>query len=173
MERTANCLRKLERMNKALRHEEPDRVPISDFFWGSFLERWREDLGLPADTDIYTYYDLDWMVTIPNMDPHMKDFEVIRDKDDLPEGARQIVNIGFVNSDLRDGLASFISGLKEGLPDEVVREQLDSYLVQNMAAKNDCNISIEDLKGLKGKKGSRRVNRKKNRIPYSIFQSAI
>ena len=26
----------LERMNQALRHEEPDRVPISDFFWGGF-----------------------------------------------------------------------------------------------------------------------------------------
>ena len=72
MERTANGLAKLDRMNKALRHEEADRVPISDFFWGSFLERWREDLGLPADTDIYEYYDLDWQVTIPNMDPHIK-----------------------------------------------------------------------------------------------------
>ena len=36
MERTANCLAKLDRMNKTLRHEEPDRVPVSDFFWGSF-----------------------------------------------------------------------------------------------------------------------------------------
>ena len=81
-ERTADCLAKLDRMNKALRHEEPDRVPISDFFWGNFLERWRDDLGLPADTDIYTYYDLDWIVTIPNMDPHIKDFEVIRETDE-------------------------------------------------------------------------------------------
>lgn len=81
-ERTADCLAKLDRMNKALRHEEPDRVPISDFFWGSFLERWRDDLGLPADTDIYTYYDLDWIATIPNMDPHIKDFEVIRETDE-------------------------------------------------------------------------------------------
>ena len=32
-ERKPNTLRKLERMNKALRHEEPDRVPISDFLW--------------------------------------------------------------------------------------------------------------------------------------------
>lgn len=81
-ERTANCLAKLDRMNKALRHEEPDRVPVSDFFWGSFLERWREDLGLAADTDVYTYYDLDWIVTIPNMDPHIKDFEVIRENEE-------------------------------------------------------------------------------------------
>jgi hypothetical protein len=66
-------------MNKALRHEEPDRVPVSDFFWGSFLKRWRQDLGLADDTDIYSYYDLDWQVTIPNMDPHIKPFETLRE----------------------------------------------------------------------------------------------
>jgi hypothetical protein len=81
MERTANCLKKLERMNKALRHEEPDRVPISDFFWGSFVERWRKEKGLPADADVYKYYDLDWIVTVHNMDPHIKDFEIIREND--------------------------------------------------------------------------------------------
>ncbi|MHC4387693.1 MAG: uroporphyrinogen decarboxylase family protein [Planctomycetota bacterium] len=78
MDRTANCLKKLERMNKTLRHEEADRVPVSDFFWGSFLERWRKDLKLPPDTDIYRHYDLDWIVTIPNMDPHIKSFEILR-----------------------------------------------------------------------------------------------
>ncbi len=82
MERNANCLKKLERMNRALRHEEPDRIPVSDFFWGSFLERWRREKGLAADTDIYQYYDLDWIVTIPNMDPHIKDFEVIKETDE-------------------------------------------------------------------------------------------
>ena len=41
--RSENTLKKLERMNKALRHEEPDRVPISDFFWGGFIRRWREE----------------------------------------------------------------------------------------------------------------------------------
>jgi len=46
--RKDNTLRKLDRLKKALRHEEPDRVPISDFFWGSFIRRWRTELGLPA-----------------------------------------------------------------------------------------------------------------------------
>ena len=59
MERTRNCQDKLDRMNRTLRHQEADRVPISDFFWGSFLDRWRRDLGLPQDTDIYRYYDLE------------------------------------------------------------------------------------------------------------------
>ena len=69
-------------MTKTLRHEEADRVPIADFFWGSFLERWRSEKGLPASTDIYKYYDLDWIVTIPNMDPHIKPFEVLEEDDE-------------------------------------------------------------------------------------------
>ncbi|MEN6605995.1 MAG: hypothetical protein ABFD60_02030, partial [Bryobacteraceae bacterium] len=81
MTRTANCLAKLERMRKALRHEEPDRVPISDFFWGGFLKRWREELGLKPGTDIYRYYDLDWIQLNPNMDPHITPFEIVRSDD--------------------------------------------------------------------------------------------
>ena len=73
---------KLERMNKTLRHEEADRVPVSDFFWGSFVERWREELGLPADADIYKHYDLDWIATTPNMDPHIRPFEVLKQSDE-------------------------------------------------------------------------------------------
>jgi uroporphyrinogen decarboxylase len=82
LERTKNCITKLERMNKTIRHEEADRVPISDFFWGSFIRRWREDLNLPEDSDIYKYYDLDWIVTIPNMDPHIKSFKVLEESDE-------------------------------------------------------------------------------------------
>ncbi|MHC4226663.1 MAG: hypothetical protein ACYSW0_04480, partial [Planctomycetota bacterium] len=52
-------LAKLDRMSKALTHREPDRVPISDFFWGSFIERWKKELGLPDDANPYYYYDLD------------------------------------------------------------------------------------------------------------------
>jgi hypothetical protein len=90
MQRTANCQAKLDRVHKALRHQEPDRVPISDGFWGSFLQRWRTELGLAADTDIYDYYDLDWIITVPNMDPHIKPFEVLRQTD-----ADVVVRTGF------------------------------------------------------------------------------
>jgi len=81
-ERTPEALKKLERMNKALRHEEPDRVPISDFFWGSFVERWKKELDLPEDADPYSYYDLDWIVTVPNMDPWIRTFETIHETND-------------------------------------------------------------------------------------------
>lgn len=37
MERTPAGLLKLNRMKKALRHEEADRVPVSDLFWGSLI----------------------------------------------------------------------------------------------------------------------------------------
>jgi len=80
--RKENTLRKLDRIQKALRHEEPDRVPISDFFWGGFIRRWREELGLPSDANPYYYYDLDWIVTVPNMDPHIKNFETLREDDE-------------------------------------------------------------------------------------------
>ena len=76
-ERRPGTLEKLNRMSKALRHEEPDRVPISDFFWGSFIERWRRELNLPADADPYYYYDLDWVVTMPNMDPWIRPFQML------------------------------------------------------------------------------------------------
>ncbi len=69
-------------MRKTLRHEEADRVPVSDFFWGSFIRRWREELGLAADADIYRYYDLDWRVTLPNMDPKIRAFEVLKQSEE-------------------------------------------------------------------------------------------
>ena len=78
-ERKENTLRKLERMKTALSHREPDRVPISDFFWGGFIRRWRQELNLPADANPYYYYDLDWIVTVPNMDPWIRPFETIRE----------------------------------------------------------------------------------------------
>jgi hypothetical protein len=104
--RTENCLKKLNRMNKTLRHEEADRVPISDFFWGSFLERWRRDLGLPKDTDVYKYYDLDWIVTIPNMDPHIKPFETLKETE-----SEVVVRTGFeaiLRKKFKDPMPEFI-----------------------------------------------------------------
>lgn len=90
LERTAAAMAKVERMNAALRHREPDRVPVGEFFWNSFLARWRKDLGLPADTDPYAYYDLDWQVTVPNMDPHIRPFEVLKEDE-----TEVVVHTGF------------------------------------------------------------------------------
>ena len=56
--RKEGILTKLGRMRKTLNHQEPDRAPISDFFWGRFIARWRKDLDLPDDANPYYYYDL-------------------------------------------------------------------------------------------------------------------
>jgi len=107
MTRTQACLGKCERMAKTLRHQEPDRVPISDFFWGSFLERWRREMGVSPDIDIYKYYDLDWIVTIPNMDPHIKNFEVFEQTDEYV-----LVKTGFeavIKKIFTDPMPAFLS----------------------------------------------------------------
>jgi hypothetical protein len=91
--RKPNTLAKLERMNKALRHEEPDRVPISDFFWGGFIRRWRVELGLPADANPYYHYDLDWIVTVPNMDPRIMNFQTVRE-----DAEEVVVKTGFLTT---------------------------------------------------------------------------
>ena len=77
--RKEKTLRKLERMKKALHHQEPDRVPISDFFWGGFIRRWRTELGLAEDANPYYHYDLDWICTVPNMDPWIRSFETLKE----------------------------------------------------------------------------------------------
>ncbi|MCL5096014.1 MAG: hypothetical protein M1608_00460 [Candidatus Omnitrophica bacterium] len=77
--RKPGTLEKLARLNQALRHEEPDRVPVSDFFWGGFLDRWRRELDLPPDANPYFHYDLDWIVTVPNMDPWIQPFETLEE----------------------------------------------------------------------------------------------
>ncbi|HTT57216.1 MAG TPA: uroporphyrinogen decarboxylase family protein [Opitutaceae bacterium] len=77
--RKENTWRKLERLNRALRHEEPDRVPVTDFFWGSFTRRWRQELGLAPDANPYYHYDLDLITTVPNMDPWIRPFETLRE----------------------------------------------------------------------------------------------
>ena len=69
-------------MNATLGHREADRIPVSDFYWTTFLNRWKQELGLAADTDIYRYYDLDWICITPNMDPHIKSFEMIKETEE-------------------------------------------------------------------------------------------
>ena len=69
---------KIARLKAALSHREGDRVPISDFFWSGFMDRAREKWG--GDVDMYRKFDLDYIVVNPNMDPVIKDFELIDQK---------------------------------------------------------------------------------------------
>jgi hypothetical protein len=68
---------KEDRLRAALSNKEGDRVPVSDFFWTGFMERAKEQWG--ADLDLYRKFDLDYIVVNPNMDPVIRDFEILED----------------------------------------------------------------------------------------------
>ena len=68
---------KLARMQAALGRREGDRVPISDFFWTGFMKRARAAWG--DEVDVYRKFDLDYIIVNPNMDPIIRDFEILED----------------------------------------------------------------------------------------------
>jgi len=79
---------KLERLRAALNHQEGDRVPISDFFWTGFSKKAVKAWG--EGCDLYRRFDLDYIVVNPNMDPVIKDFDVVWQK-----GEDILVKTGF------------------------------------------------------------------------------
>ncbi len=74
------AVEKITRMKNALSHREGDHVPTGEFFWTGFLKRCREKWG--ADFDPYRYFDLDYIVITPNMDPKIQSFETIEQTED-------------------------------------------------------------------------------------------
>ena len=71
-------------MNAALRHEEPDRVPVGEFYWGAFLEAVAERTRVARGrrSSMHTMI-LDWIVTTPNMDPHIRSSStILKDTDE-------------------------------------------------------------------------------------------
>lgn len=89
---------KIERLRLALNHKAGDRVPVGDFFWTGFLLRCKEKWG--PDFDPYRFFDLDYIVVTPNMDPHIKPFEII-----LEQGENIVVKTGFEATIKRSGTA--------------------------------------------------------------------
>lgn len=74
--------KKRERIKKTIKCQEPDRIPLHDFFWAEFVKRWKKEKELPEDTNIYYYYDMDLMLISPSMDPKKKSFKIIEKGDD-------------------------------------------------------------------------------------------
>lgn len=68
---------KTKRILKALNHEKSDRVPVTEWFWGDFVEKWRREKRLNQDRDIYEYYDLDLRIMSPNMDPQIESCQIL------------------------------------------------------------------------------------------------
>ncbi len=65
-------------------------LPVNDVVWGGVVRRWQTELGLPADATPRAHFDLDWIVTIPNMDPHIRPIDIVRE---TPE--KVVVRTGF------------------------------------------------------------------------------
>ncbi|MCX7427036.1 MAG: hypothetical protein NTW96_15605 [Planctomycetia bacterium] len=82
--------KKTDRVLKALAHQEPDRVPMGEFFWTNFIRRCKKELGVGDDFDPYRYWDLDLVVVNPNMDPRVTGIEVLEDTDE-----RKLVRTGY------------------------------------------------------------------------------
>lgn len=89
---------KVARMRAVLSNKEADRVPVGDFFWTGHMIKGREKFG--SDYDPYRLYDLDYIVLTPNMDPQIKDFEIIEE-----EGDNIILKTGFGATVKRSGTA--------------------------------------------------------------------
>jgi len=87
---------KIERMRKTLAHQEADRVPVGEFFWSGFSRRAVKQWG--AGFDGYKKFDLDYIVVTPNLDPHIKPFEVL-----FEEGEDIILKTGFEATIKRSG----------------------------------------------------------------------
>ena len=60
---------KTARVLAALEHRQGDRVPVGEFFWTSFVNRCKKELGTGRDFNPYAYWGLDLIVINPNMDP--------------------------------------------------------------------------------------------------------
>ncbi len=66
---------KIIRMRAALAHREADRVPIGEAFWTGFLQCCQDKWGSEFDPNFH--FDLDYVVVLPNMDPHIQPFEIL------------------------------------------------------------------------------------------------
>ena len=84
------------RLRAALGNKEGDRVPASYFFWTGFVKRARQKWG--EDVDLYRKLDLDYIVISPNMDPIIKDFEILEEN-----GEDIILKTGFGATVRRSG----------------------------------------------------------------------
>ncbi len=70
-----------ERILKALRHEEPDRVPIHDSPWPSTVNRWRNE-GLPPEIPVEEFFGYEMVLLNADLSPRFP-IEVIEKTDEF------------------------------------------------------------------------------------------
>ena len=82
---------KIDRVIATLNHQEPDRVPVGEFFWTNFVRRCKAELRNAGENfNPYVYWDLDLIVVTQNMDPHIKGITVLEDSE-----TKKVVKTGF------------------------------------------------------------------------------
>jgi len=118
--RMSKAKQKIERLRLALSHREGDRVPVSDFFWTGFALKCKRKWG--QDFDIYRYFDLDYIVMNPNMDPHIKQFEILEQN-----GEDIVVKTGFGATVKRSGTAPMphYESFSIKAPEEMIKIRFD------------------------------------------------
>jgi len=87
---------KIQRLRAALSHQEGDRVPVGEAFWTGFILLCKEKWG--GDFDPYRFFDLDYIIISPNMDPHIQPFKVVSQS-----GEDIVVKTGFGATIRRSG----------------------------------------------------------------------
>jgi len=113
--------KKIQRLRNALAHRSTDRIPAGEFFWSGFLQECRRRWGETFDP--YRYFDLDYVVINPNMDPHIQSFEVLEEK-----GESIVVRTGFGATIRRSGTAPMphYESFSIGTPEEMAAFMFDS-----------------------------------------------
>lgn len=81
---------KTARVLAALNHQEPDRVPMGEFFWSAFVRNARARYADGGAFNPYAFWDLDMIVINPNMDPRIMPVQVVEQT-----AERQVVKTGF------------------------------------------------------------------------------
>ncbi|QUI22442.1 hypothetical protein HZI73_09070 [Vallitalea pronyensis] len=72
---------KLQRIKDAAAFNyQCDRIPVGEFFWTGFIDKCISKWG--EDFDPYVFFDLDYIPITPNLDPHIKPFEIVKQKGD-------------------------------------------------------------------------------------------
>ncbi len=112
---------KIQRMRDALAHREGDRVPVGEFFWTGFLKQYRHKYD--DDFDPYRHFDLDYIVVTPNMDPRIRQFEIIEQS-----GDEIVVKTGFGATIRRKGDAPMprYEAFSVNRPEEMAEVEFDS-----------------------------------------------
>lgn len=59
-----------ERVMKALDFELPDRVPMLGGFWPEWVQKWRQEKGLPAEASVDDYYQVDDYIAVGDETPY-------------------------------------------------------------------------------------------------------